>query len=141
MRNQFEATDFGCRKRLKRNFEQKTVTLQTFDANWNRDITKCWTEAPDGPFRNGSSVGGNRSTLPFRLSMHRSAATTRHKHFRNLKLVIETLAVHWRQRFVSGGRVASRGLHYNASARNSPMIAGGRSDAYNNRSRQFKIKE
>ncbi len=24
----------------------------------DRVITKCWTEAPDGPFRNGSLVGG-----------------------------------------------------------------------------------
>ncbi len=29
----------------------------------DRVITKCWTEAPDGPFRNGSLVGGARSTL------------------------------------------------------------------------------
>ena len=47
-------------------------------------------------------------------------------------------------------RGPSRGLHYHASTQNWPMIAGGRSELYNDRvrvrdsdtwSRQFKIKE
>ena len=48
---------------------------------------------------------------------------------------IETPTVEWRQRFASSGRVASRGLHYHASTQNWPMIAGGRSDSYNDRVR------
>jgi hypothetical protein len=29
-------------------------------------ITKCWTEAPDGPFRNGSRVGGGSVNMGVR---------------------------------------------------------------------------
>ena len=50
-------------------------------------------------------------------------------------------AVEWRHRFASKDRVASRGLHYHASTRNLPLIAGGRSDSYNDEVRQFKITE
>ena len=63
--------------------------------------------------------------------------------------LLATQAVDWRQRFASKDRVASRGLHYHASTKNWLMIAGGRSDSYNDQvrirdsdiaSRQVKIK-
>ena len=40
------------------------------------------------------------------------------------RLSIATQEVDWKQRFASNDRVASRGLHYHASTRNLPMIAG-----------------
>ena len=44
---------------------------------------------------------------------------------------LDTQAVDWRHRIASSGRVASRGLHFHASTRNWPMIAGGRLHSYN----------
>ena len=44
---------------------------------------------------------------------------------------LDTQTVDWRHRIASSGRVASRGLHYHASTRNWPMIAGGRLHSYN----------
>lgn len=34
--------------------------------NMNNDRTKCWTESPDGPFRNGSRIGGGSVNIAVR---------------------------------------------------------------------------
>ena len=56
--------------KFARNARQSGFAIAADDER--EDRTKCWTEAPDGPFRNGSRVGGgsvNIDVLIFQCSM------------------------------------------------------------------------
>ena len=78
-------------------------------------------------------AGGRLETaIHFERAIGKSSATKNTNTFVDVTWSIETQTVDWRHRITSSERWASRGLHYHASKQNWPMIAGCRSNSYNN---------